>query len=330
VIKLSDILKQIFFEGEDRCKRIADRKYDKPSAYKSGAIVRCRKGNIWKDIKEDQVDELNIQHKTKLGSEDSAEGETYDLKTSPDKVVKKYTQVRPETKYAQYEFMNKYPELFVKIYKVTPQYIVMEKVKVPIEGLEELQQFINKDLNINFVQGDANNNRYASDIINATYNELKDNKNEMFMSILSRVKQKNQPSLTKLLIKIYNFLLRLKKQIPQLNKYWLDIHSDNIGEDTQGNLKLFDIMYEEEWADEDDNEDELAENKKETLHKWFQRSGPKGKEKGWVDCNAPDGKGGYKACGRKEGESRSKYPACRPTPAGCKRKGKGKTWGKTK
>ena len=68
----------------------------------------------------------------------------------------------------------------------------------------------------------------------------------------------------------------------------------------------------------------------ESLHKWFKRSGPKGKETGWVDCNAPDGKGGYKACGRKEGEKRSKYPSCRPTPAGCKKKGKGKTWGKTK
>jgi hypothetical protein len=41
-------------EKEDRCKRIADRKYDKPSAYKSGAIVRCRKGNIWKDLKEEK------------------------------------------------------------------------------------------------------------------------------------------------------------------------------------------------------------------------------------------------------------------------------------
>jgi hypothetical protein len=68
----------------------------------------------------------------------------------------------------------------------------------------------------------------------------------------------------------------------------------------------------------------------ESLYKWFKRSGTPGKEGGWVDCNAPDGKGGYKACGRKEGESRSKYPACRPTPAGCKKKGKGKTWGKTK
>lgn len=68
----------------------------------------------------------------------------------------------------------------------------------------------------------------------------------------------------------------------------------------------------------------------ESLHKWFKRSGAKGKEGGWVDCNAPDGKGGYKSCGRKKGEKRKKYPSCRPTPARCKDKGKGKKWGKTK
>ena len=78
----------------------------------------------------------------------------------------------------------------------------------------------------------------------------------------------------------------------------------------------------------DIKEEELNED--ESLHKWFKRQGPKGKEGGWVDCNAPDGKGGYKACGRKKGEKRSKYPACRPTAAKCKTKGKGKTWGKTK
>ena len=84
------------------------------------------------------------------------------------------------------------------------------------------------------------------------------------------------------------------------------------------------------WKDLKEEFKNLTEAQKETLRTWFKRSGPKGKEGGWVDCNAPDGKGGYKACGRKEGEKRSKYPACRPTPAGCKRKGKGKTWGKTK
>ena len=136
-MNLIDILKQILLEEKkkaDRCKRIADRKYDKPSAYKSGAIVRCRKGEIWKSIKE-----------------------------------------------------------------------------------EELREIIS--------------------------NLLKED---------------------------------------------------------------------------------------ESLHKWFKRQGPKGKEGGWVDCNAPDGKGGYKACGRKEGEKHAKYPSCRPTPAKCKTPGKGKKWGKTK
>jgi hypothetical protein len=55
---------------------------------------------------------------------------------------------------------------------------------------------------------------------------------------------------------------------------------------------------------------------------------------GWVDCNSPirkDGKiTGYKPCGREKGEKRAKYPSCRPTPAGCKDKGKGKSWGKKK
>lgn len=67
----------------------------------------------------------------------------------------------------------------------------------------------------------------------------------------------------------------------------------------------------------------------ESLHKWFKRSGEPGKEGGWVDCNTcRDGK--CKACGRKKGETRSKYPSCRPTPAQCKTPGKGKKWGKTK
>jgi len=64
------------------------------------------------------------------------------------------------------------------------------------------------------------------------------------------------------------------------------------------------------------------------LGDWFKRKGAKGKTGGWVDCNAPDGDGGYKSCGRKEGEKRDKYPACRPTKAACKSKGKGKKWGK--
>lgn len=78
---------------------------------------------------------------------------------------------------------------------------------------------------------------------------------------------------------------------------------------------------------------QLDEKEKETLRTWFKRKGAPGKTGGWVDCNSPirkDGKiTGYKPCGRQKGEKR-KYPACRPTAARCKDKGKGKTWGKTK
>tara|TARA_R100000388_G_scaffold94658_2_gene82627 strand:+ start:497 stop:829 length:333 start_codon:yes stop_codon:yes gene_type:complete len=69
-------------------------------------------------------------------------------------------------------------------------------------------------------------------------------------------------------------------------------------------------------------------SKESSLRDWFGRKGAKGKKGGWVDCNAPDGKGGYKSCGRGSGEKRKKYPACRPTPAACKERGKGKSWGK--
>jgi hypothetical protein len=44
--------------GGDRCTRIAKRKYDVwPSAYASGAVVRCRQGKIWKGVSESATDE---------------------------------------------------------------------------------------------------------------------------------------------------------------------------------------------------------------------------------------------------------------------------------
>jgi len=59
MIKLTTLIRQILEEEQrDRCLRIADRKYDKPSAYKSGAVVRCRKGDIWKDLKETRLSDL--------------------------------------------------------------------------------------------------------------------------------------------------------------------------------------------------------------------------------------------------------------------------------
>ena len=45
--------------NEDRCTKIAKRKYDVwPSAYASGAVVKCRKGKIWKGLKEEDLKEM--------------------------------------------------------------------------------------------------------------------------------------------------------------------------------------------------------------------------------------------------------------------------------
>jgi len=72
---------------------------------------------------------------------------------------------------------------------------------------------------------------------------------------------------------------------------------------------------------------DYSKEKEKGLHGWFERRGG-----GWVDCNTcrkdPEtGSKKCKPCGREEGEDR-KYPACRPTPASCGTKGKGKKWGK--
>lgn len=78
-------------------------------------------------------------------------------------------------------------------------------------------------------------------------------------------------------------------------------------------------------------EDEITINEKKDfslekdrgLKGWFDRQGGFGKSKGWVDCNTcktdkETGRKKCKSCGRKEGEKRSKYPRCRPTPSQCK------------
>ena len=44
---------------DDRCTRIAKRKYDVwPSAYASGAVVKCRQGKIWKGVSESRIKEI--------------------------------------------------------------------------------------------------------------------------------------------------------------------------------------------------------------------------------------------------------------------------------
>ena len=255
-MKLTDILKQILQEEKkkaDRCKRIADRKYDKPSAYKSGAIVRCRKGNIWKGLKEDQIQPILDKAKT------------YKIP---------YNSINQEIKNEWIDmWKEEYGNDLAKINGLVARH-VLYRIAKDLAGGVEVVDFAN---------------------------ESKKPTNHFQMNMY----------LGKIILWTSPFI-------------YVDNNHKVIASRTK--IKVLDEDYEDLAILK---EDELTEAKKETLRTWFKRKGAPGKTGGWVDCNTcRDGK--CKSCGRKEGEKRSKYPSCRPTPAQCKTKGKGKKWGKTK
>jgi hypothetical protein len=235
-MKLTHILRQLLEEQKkkaDRCKRIADRKYDKPSAYKSGSIVRCRQGKIWKDLKE-------------------------------------YEDLSTKNNYIDAEGMLDFQQIQNDLIKIKPYY---------------------KSLLPNYLNGEP----LTDDQIDQLIEIFTDNEADIFDS---------------------DWMTDADKL--KFNQRWQKADINDLSD--------WFVSFVEGLAD---NWEEIPLNEDESLHKWFKRKGTPGKEGGWVDCNTcRDGK--CKPCGRKEGEKRAKYPSCRPTPAQCKTKGKGKKWGKTK
>jgi hypothetical protein len=90
--RLKSLVKEILLEKKtkrDRCLRIADRKFDKPSAYKSGAVVRCRNGSIWKGIKEGDDFDLDESLRDWFKKEDWVRIDTAGNITGPCGTMKK-------------------------------------------------------------------------------------------------------------------------------------------------------------------------------------------------------------------------------------------------
>ncbi len=281
---IEKIIKEILSEEKaDRCLRIARQKYDKPSAYRSGAIVRCRKGDIWKDLKEETLNTDIAKQKI----DQLPQGRLFDDAKNIESIFKK----------SQHNWSNVI-ELFEKNKdKSTLQYVNIKDIyitqpNIQANKVKNMLDKLGKAGNINVVEF-----KNGEKVIYDGHHRL-----------------------------VANWALensKIKANVVQLGQY-----EDNMKEadDPQAGKAA---PYGSGYAKVKQAIQELLQED-ESLHKWFSRKGAKGKAKGWVDCNAPDGKGGYKSCGRQEGEKRSKYPACRPTPSQCKTKGKEKTWGKTK
>jgi len=114
---------------------------------------------------------------------------------------------------------------------------------------------------------------------------------------------------------------RIKEEISEV--YEVD---EILLEDLVDEIELDEEIIQELSQQLDEKKTDFSKEKSKGLHGWFSRQGGKGKSKGWVDCNTcrknkKTGRKTCKTCGRQKGEKRGKYPACRPTPSACTRKG---------
>lgn len=361
-MKLTHILKQLLEEKkEDRCKRITDRKYDKPSAYKSGAIVRCRQGKIWKDLKEEQIKNLKVYHSTDNKFEDFSLDYAWDgfWFTNNIEALKNKQAGASGGKYIMTRYItlnnpagwNEYDKYSIgELIKQGYDGVILpedDRIDYLVFNPESISKNINEEENISFqfaiekidqlpkgkLFDDAKNiegiftksSRSWSETIEA----FEKNRNKAQQELLDiediHITQPNVQAnkVKNMLDKVNSLPLINVVEFEDGEKVIYDAHHRLVTNWALGNDKIKVNLVKINNLQED-----------ESLHKWFKRSGTPGKEGGWVDCNSPirkDGKiTGYKPCGRKEGEKRAKYPSCRPTPAQCKQPGKGKKWGKTK
>ena len=215
---------------DDRCTRIAKRKYDVwPSAYASGAVVKCRQGKIWKGITE----ELDKKEKSEIKK---IQKELGNASESHKKLADIMSELEDELDALEDKFE-------VELEKAAEK--MKAGSKAHADQVKRLDKIIQEEV-------------------------------EAFLMMEKKKKKK-----------------KAKKKVKT----------------------------------------DFSKEKDKGLHGWFERQGGKGKSKGWVDCNTcrkdkKTGKKTCKTCGRQEGEKRAKYPSCRPTPAACGSKGKGKSWGK--
>jgi len=314
MIKLLSLLNQTLEEKKakrDRCLRIADRKFDKPSAYKSGAVVRCRKGDIWKDLKEEQINELDISKYINSWLNTGGFKKQKNLPESIFLYLKKQGYVN---KGEIYRVLDLDP--LIVILKQNTEYVDLDKFlednqsTKPYDFLyssfkHEKEVIARLDPNFSF------DYIYHTDDTGMNFN----------VNFLKR-KEINSNNFKNKLRQII-----LKKDQGKLLSFTKDRNA------AKGYLENIDDNLIQKYKGKLEAEENEALQEDESLHKWFKRQGPSGKEKGWVDCNTcrkVDGKTKCKACGRKKGEKRAKYPSCRPTASQCKTPGKGTKWGKTK
>ena len=328
----------------DRCTRIAKRKYDVwPSAYASGALVKCRQGKIWKGISENATDEeidqellleevsLILEKDPKVGSgkkPKDSDRRLYTDENPNDTVSVKFSTVQDiKDTLSKESFKSKSHARQSQIIN-----LIHQRVRVAYERAKEpeVKARLKKALD------------YAEQRKEASKEKTKNLQEEQQGNQLNERcwKGYTQKGMKTMFGKRYPNCVKITKEeieeseeIDLIEEKWSDKYKSSINcknpkgfsqrAHCQGRKKkneeidLGEVEIIEEELDEAKKKKPYKPNfskeKEQGLHGWFARNDGKG----WVNCRT----GG--PCGRDSADSGGKYPACRPTKAQCKSAGKG-------
>jgi hypothetical protein len=183
----------------------------------------------------DILKEIQIQSKKKIGYGD--QGNVYNVGNN--KVVKRSTNQEgfSQDEIEIYNLFNQHPNIFPHIYKLTKDYVVMDKLDSPGDSLGDIYNFLD---DIDPSSGNSMPWR-EEDFLQNIYKSLYNNNLETFNQILQKAKELNRMDIYNTLKKCLDFCIKLKELFQ--NKR-IDVHLGNVGIDNDGKIKIFDASFD--------------------------------------------------------------------------------------
>jgi len=117
--------------------------------------------------------------------------------------------------------------MFPHIYKLTQDYVIMDKIDSPSKELMDVYNFLD---DVDIWRDD--------DFLTNIYDEVKNNNLKIFQQSLQKAKELNRMDIYDTLKKCLNFCIELNKLFK--NKF-IDIQLSNVGIDDKGKIKIFDL-----------------------------------------------------------------------------------------
>jgi len=180
------------------------------------------------------INELDIQRKN---SKNGSEHEVYPFIKNPNFVIKTFrNQAAKDNASYWINIFQKYPQYFPKIEKITDKYVVLEKLDDETfkDDALNISNFIRKKLNYSLSPHDLAEWTYA--LVRGWYN-AGDYEKSHYKDLFKEFAQQN-PELFEKYKKLYLLIHNILKD---LNKKYIDVHNNNFGYDSKGNLKMLDI-----------------------------------------------------------------------------------------